>query len=341
MATENRLRRSVEVRSSMSTPLRFPWFLLAASAVVYVAAYRSALLDPGGPAATALYQWRPLHTATAKRGQFKNGVPLLGVGASGLTVLAPGPAATFRSTDGGTTWAELPKFSGTHAAFGTQGLAFISSTQGKIHRSTDGGITWVTIGTPAKARLMNIALFTNDDAIASGDSALLSSFDRGLTWTKIPVPAITLFGLAVRAKTAIAVGGAGFVTRSTDGGVTWTQQWLPVNQLLVDVEFADDTTVLAAGTNGLIMRSTDAGAHWHRVKSPTRRHIRDIAFLDTRHGMAVGLWGEALVTNDAGITWTRERTGTDSHLFGVSATGEGDYIVAGIPETILRAGPRR
>jgi hypothetical protein len=324
----------------MSTPLRFPWLLLAASAAVYFAAYRSAFPDTTSTAQIATYQWRPLHTPTAKRGQFKNGVPLLGLAASGSTLLASGPAVTLRSTDGGATWTELPKLSGIRPAFGSKGLAFISSSQGKIHRSTDGGITWSTISTPAKARLMNIAVFSNDDALACGDSALLSSFDRGLTWTKIPVPAITMFGLSVRGRTAIAVGGAGFVTRSTDGGATWTQQWLRVGQLLIDVEFVDDTTVVTAGTNGLIMRSTDAGQNWRRVKSPTRHHLRDIAFLDVRRGMAVGFWGDALVTNDGGVTWTRERTGVQSHLFGLTTTPAGDYVASGIQETILRAGAR-
>lgn len=324
----------------MSASLRFPWVLLAAASGLGVAAVRSASIGGPDPAPMATLEWRSIHERK-ERGPSKVGLLVANVAAREHTIFAVGPDLTFRSDDDGATWSELPKLPrAIRAAFGKGGLILIPNVQGKVNRSADGGATWTTVGTPARARLLSIALFDDDVALAGGDSTLLSSSDRGSTWRSIPIPAITIYGIATRGRTAVAVGGVGYVTRTTDGGATWTPQWLPVQQLAMTVAFADENTLVIVGSGGMIMRSTDGGEHWSRVPTPTKQNLRSVAFRDARHGMAVGYWGEALVTQDAGATWTRERTGTDAHLMGVTATSTGAYIAVGLRETILRAEAR-
>ena len=54
--------------------------------------------------------------------------------------------------------------------------------------------------------------------------------------------------------------------RTTDGGATWTKEWLgPIWPAVLDVSFADANTGFAVGTYGLVLRTADGGLTWEPV----------------------------------------------------------------------------
>ena len=69
------------------------------------------------------------------------------------------------------------------------------------------------------------------------------------------------------AQTGLAVGDAGLVLRSTDGGRSWTRVRQADGSLasLHMLRFADAQRVWALGWSGLLLRSDDAGQQWQAV----------------------------------------------------------------------------
>lgn len=65
-----------------------------------------------------------------------------------------------------------------------------------------------------------------------------------------------------------AVGDAGTIVRTTDGGLTWQSVNTSVGADLVSVDFYDETHGWACGWSGIVLRSTDGGATWSQVGIP-------------------------------------------------------------------------
>ena len=61
------------------------------------------------------------------------------------------------------------------------------------------------------------------------------------------------------ANNGTAVGGAGAIIRTTDGGATWTAQSSGVTNTLYGVSFTDANKGTAVGNAGTILRTTDGG----------------------------------------------------------------------------------
>lgn len=315
----------------------FPWLLGPLVITIVTASFRFSSIEPAESATDASLQWSVLKQGTSTpRGPSNLGVQLRGVASRGRTLIAVAPMQSVRSDDGGATWRDLDGLrDALDALIVDDSLVLVSMIRGGLYRSIDGGRSFTNLKFGTGSGIPGMAA-AGDTLFAIGNQVMLRSVDRGVTWTKVPVPRVTLVEVAARQRLVLAVGSGGFVRRSDDRGATWTDRWLPTYSQLTGVAFADDTTAVVVGANGVVLRSLDAGRSWKPVQSPTTETLRGVAFLDGRHGLAVGFWGESIATSDGGASWRRERTGTDAHLWGVAATADG-FVAAGLFETILRA----
>lgn len=117
-----------------------------------------------------------------------------------------------------------------------------------------------------------------------------------------------------------AVGDAGTLLRTADGGQTWRQAQLPAKARsvdLLDIECVDAHTARVCGgsltadgrfSTGVILATVD-GEHWRTVPAPMLPKLRQVTLLDARHGLAVGDPSDGypsgvLLTQDGGRTWT-------------------------------------
>ncbi|MEZ4386924.1 MAG: FlgD immunoglobulin-like domain containing protein [Candidatus Krumholzibacteriia bacterium] len=102
-----------------------------------------------------------------------------------------------------------------------------------------------------------------------------------------------------------AVGMAGVVLRTADGGDTWDLvpgTWTVLPDLL-DVLAVDASVVVAVGGGAGVYRSGDGGLTWTAVAVPHQERLNDLALVAGRL-IAVGDGGVVLASADQGLGWT-------------------------------------
>ncbi len=138
----------------------------------------------------------------------------------------------------------------------------------------------------------------------------------------------------------VAAGDAGTILRSSDGGLSWSQQ-NAVAANLRSVVFSNNGPGTAVGDNGTIIRSEDGGLTWNPQTSGTTANLSGVAIptsgIDTARVYAVGAGGTILGSLDGGWTWKSINTLSGiPDLRGVSCSGSGFTVfAAGATGTIL------
>jgi len=77
-----------------------------------------------------------------------------------------------------------------------------------------------------------------------------------------------------------AVGEAGTIIKTTDGGTTWTLQNSGTTLRLTSVAFINSNTGYAVGIFGIIIKTTDGGNTWNQINSGTGQNLFSIFFVD-------------------------------------------------------------
>lgn len=170
-----------------------------------------------------------------------------------------GPAALFRSLDGGTTWSRLTlppevamildvKFQDPSVGFVYAGTdPDVAKSNGLIARTTDGGATWKVVYRSARPfelmwkgawvdRRLGFATLQNYTGEASEDPQsgvtataaryVVRTDDGGATWREIPLvdnPKVQEFGIAFVDARRGWVGALPHGFATTDGGAHWTE----------------------------------------------------------------------------------------------------------------------
>lgn len=233
-----------------------------------------------------------------------------------------------RSDDAGLTWTTA------HAGTSVEDIAFsdpmhgiATSPNSKSLITADGGTTWTSV-TGAQSSLHAVAYADASTLVALG-RAIQRSTDGGKTWgvtspiELVTVPAISGIRYA-DPLVAVGVGGntsfGALITRSIDGGGTWTGVPSPTNDPLIAVDFATPKIGAAVGA-GVVLRTVDAGATWTVASTDPTRKLWGVRFANDKVGVAVGRQGLVLRTDDAGATWAPLATtsfGTTNALTAVS-----------------------
>lgn len=190
--------------------------------------------------------------------------------------MAGSPNAIVRTTDGGITW--------TQASIDTSALAFlpvmrirfwnekygyacggIHDVAGVIWRTSNGGEKWYAID-PLQApadEIYELHLYDSLNVIGAGG-------DPDFGW------------------------GVGMI-RTTDGGMNWLYEALPIQGNAFDLDFRNAKEAWAPlGPAEKFIYSLDSGNTWSEADTPDSTVIYDVTFPDSLHGFAVGLNGAVL-----------------------------------------------
>lgn len=156
-----------------------------------------------------------------------------------------------------------------------------------------------------------------------------------------------LYAVSLDKAHGIAVGDAGLVVVSDDGGSTWARQGVRPTDLALLTVTRKDGQCLAGGQSGLILRSSDCTS-WHKADSGTEERILSMDMNRHQLAYAVGAFGTMLRSDDGGATWSAvaipwEQVLDDiaePHLYAVKVLESGDVLVAGEFELVLRIDAR-
>ena len=177
------------------------------------------------------------------------------------------------------------------------------TTRGVIRHTTDGGVHWTGQTVPSGVQALSKVRFVDD-------------------------------------RTGWAVGEAGVVLRTADGGSTWKKVQLAPKCGLLDVDFVDRRFGWVCGSIALGgdigYRTTDGGATWTRENIIVDA-IQAVDFTDRRHGWQAGASGLVLFTDDGGASWKElPQSAPSSYLFDIKMWSDGTGYVAGQFGTIMK-----
>ncbi len=157
-------------------------------------------------------------------------------------------------------------------------------------------------------------------ASAGGEvlTVVMVTLDRGETWRKLPFPDSSSTSLGgvffVSPERGWVVGSSGYISRTTDGGMTWTRQTSPASRKLSRVHFVSDqigwiTGGWNDGSQYLVLKTTNGGTTWQNLSFGSDCYsCEDIWFADTLNGWLVGQSSSINPfiqhTTDGGTTWS-------------------------------------
>ena len=202
----------------------------------------------------------------------------------------PTPALQWQqSAASGGSWADI---AGATAANYTRVVA-----------SADNGRRYRVVATSSAGRAVSdaVALY-----VTPSTAGLVCTGPGGSGWCRIsPVQPNMLKAVTkVEASTLVAVGEAGTILRSVDGGLTWVVVPSGTSVALNGVAFAGAGLGLAVGESGTILRSADGGLTWTAAASGTGLPLAAVAFAGSESAaFAVGS-DSVFRSTDGGQAWS-------------------------------------
>ncbi|VVP74472.1 Ycf48-like protein [Pseudomonas fluorescens] len=169
---------------------------------------------------------------------------------------------------------------------------------------------------------------------------IIVSDDNGGTWQQVSSP-VSMTLVKVRFIDDLegwAVGHAGVVLHSQDGGLSWNKQLDGVQAAEIELQEARRAMETSEDAEKARERLSQAQ---QLVDDGPDKPLLDLLFLDAKNGLVVGAYGLAFVTHDGGHSWQSIRSHIDNpnglHLYSIERAGA-DLFVAGEQGTLLRSG---
>jgi photosystem II stability/assembly factor-like uncharacterized protein len=213
----------------------------------------------------------------------------------------------YRTTDGGTTWEELPFLGSAYfMEFYTQSFGVATGNFG-AYVSGDGGLTWA----PSPSDMTAFAFADDLTGLGVADTGLYRTTDGGATFSLVEAGAAEAVAY-LSATVAVAIVDDTLL-RSSDGGATWTAAGTAEGRsglFAISAEVA-----LAWGRSGSypdfddrIFRTADGGATWTDLGEVIDPGPFAIPFAFTVPAaptvVACDGAGRLYRSVDAGLTWT-------------------------------------
>lgn len=265
--------------------------------------------------------------------------------------------------DGGVTWQTAqPAGSGPRlwdVEFSPGGIAVASGDRGYLLRSDDFGATWQPLQSGASWTTRGLDALDATRAWSANEAGEIGlTTDGGSLWERVTVQGFDEFGdlydidfadanhgWAVGQQQVFGLPDDGRISRSTDGGRTWTLQFSQSALEFFGVTAIDADTAIAYGrgnfASSAYLRTDDGGQTWSGAGNPALIGVfRDAQFRpDGLTGWLVSqdIWH----TTDGGLTWTMQYDGSqspngDPALASVSFANDTHGWVSGFANTLLR-----
>lgn len=135
-----------------------------------------------------------------------------------------------------------------------------------------------------------------------------------------------------------ALGDAGVILKSTDGGNSWERITSPDSVLnFYDIRYNGVSSLFVSAEGGKMFKSADDGVTWLPVQTGVEETIFRIFFLGNGDGYAVGSKGAMIRTSDNGLSWNRVTTPTQSLLYSIHFFNAKNGMAVGWNGTIIKS----
>ena len=240
-----------------------------------------------------------------------------------------------KTTDGGQTWNPAGLFNIAVNVLTidpqTPSTLYGSGNDDTIYKSIDGGATWTSASVGGSGGAP-IAFITVDPLMPStvyvmngGPSgSLYKSTDGGRSWTVInpgPFYATVLVADPSAKSTLYAILNGVGLSKSTDGGATWSPTGLAAPAIALAIDPANSSTLyasLVSETSQAVLKSTDAGQSWVMVDTISAALPGPVPFtralvISGDASIYVTTGGGIYKSADGGITWAESDAGLRVH----------------------------
>jgi photosystem II stability/assembly factor-like uncharacterized protein len=179
--------------------------------------------------------------------------------------------------------------------------------------------------------VIGISSFAPEKAVvAVNDGSIFETTNSGAKWllkSKGSIGGQTfLFGLDT--LTAWLTTSNGSISKTTDGGATWSQQAGIITGLNA-CYFLNQMLGWAVGPGGIILKTIDGGSHWQMIPSGTTNALNTVFFVNEQIGWVAGAMGIALKSSDGGSTWIAQLSGSIVDYYSSYFVDTSNGIIAG------------
>ena len=219
---------------------------------------------------------------------------------------------------------------------------YIAGDKGTILKTTDGGQTVVKKGITGSVDLYYAVYFKNaNEGWVSGKTTgkIYHTVNGGDNWSTFTVPNFAATKsyrdfFFINDNVGYLLGAGGMVTKTTDGGITWTSLFDNINTAhsLFCTYWKTEQNGYAGSGSGLLYITTNGGTTWSSITIGGSANIRDIWFRDANNGVLVKENGEIWYTLTGGNTagsWIAATESAVSQVCSVMCDHNGVYWAAG------------
>lgn len=190
-------------------------------------------------------------------------------------------------------------------------IGWCVTNNGGIYKTTNGGFDWISQLSPTTAHLYSVKGFSENVAIACGDSGkILKTTDGGTSWGTFVTGAVNgaLRSLAFADENyGICVGDSATVLYTTNKGDTWTPDYTGPGSLTkknlfnVSARMPAMAEYIAVGEGGVILKTDDEGVSWNLLESGVKTKLSGISSPSDGISFVTGTKGTILKTTDGGV----------------------------------------
>ncbi len=240
---------------------------------------------------------------------------------------------------------------------GQNSVGFVGSMKttyngdGVILKTEDGGVNWdVNLGGTDGSLFGIEAIFftTLDIGYAAGwDDDIKYTDDGGDTWSDMSVGTGIWYYTDIEfwdEDNGVISGrlssGVSQVWVTDDGGDSWTAA-TGVSIGIIDLAYADATTLFAVGSEEDIIESTDGGSSWslnYDGTDPDNDPLLGVHFYNSSFGVVGGMDGKVLITTNGGSSWsTTQIAGNYPSFYAVHCYNTDSIYVGGTDNIIYKS----
>ncbi|MFA5803401.1 MAG: M6 family metalloprotease domain-containing protein [Melioribacteraceae bacterium] len=208
-----------------------------------------------------------------------------------------------------------------------KGIAYAIDDTFTTPATPDG---WTSINSPTTSQQRTIKFYDSNIGYSFGPWVWMKTTDGGYTWviksTNYRYNSIEV----IDANTVIAVGSNRIVSKTSDGGTSWTDLQIGCANNL-GVSFKDTNNGVVVTSCGELYKTTNGGGTWNKLDlGVTNQDLNTVKYFSNNTIVASGRERYIIRSTNDGNTWTvQQLSGNSSALWSMSFKDLNNGIIVG------------